>query len=142
MKKLTRRQMLATLAAAAAAGGVMAMKAEVKQPKESVMGRFAMVAYTPKPGQEQQLLAAVRKHVQVLRVEQLVTDKPAYVMRAGDGPIVEIFQWRSAEAIKQAHVNPAVNALWTEFGAACDYTPLAKLAETHQMFAEFDAVQL
>jgi len=28
------------------------------------------------------------------------------------------------------------------FGAACDYTPLDRLAETHQMFAEFDAVEL
>jgi quinol monooxygenase YgiN len=106
------------------------------------MGRFVIVAYTPKAGKEQQLLDAVRKHLQVLRDEQLVTDKPAYVMRAGDGTIVEVFEWRSAEAIGQAHGNPAVQALWAEFGEACDYTPLAKLAESHQMFAEFDAVPL
>lgn len=115
---------------------------EVNQRKEAVMGRFAIVAYTPKSGKEHQLLVAVRKHVQVLRAEQLVTDKPAYVMRAGNGTIVEVFEWRSTEAIKQAHGNPAVNALWAEFGAACDFTPLTKLAETHQMFAEFDAIQL
>lgn len=71
-----------------------------------------------------------------------MTDKPAYVMRAADGSIVEVFEWRSAEAIQQAHSNPAIQALWAEFGAACDYTPLSKLAETHQMFAEFDAVPL
>ncbi len=106
------------------------------------MGRFVIVAYTPKAGKEQQLLAAVRKHLQVLQTERLVTDKPAYVMRAGDGTIVEVFEWRSAEAIHQAHSSPAVQALWGEFGAACDYTPLSKLAETHQMFAEFDAVEL
>ena len=106
------------------------------------MGRFAIVAYTPKAGQEEQLLAAVRKHLQVLQAEQLVTERPAYVMRAGDGTLVEVFEWRSAEAIQKAHGNPAVQALWAEFGAACDYTPLAKLAETHQMFAEFDAVDL
>jgi hypothetical protein len=106
------------------------------------MGRFVIVGYTPKVGKEQQLLAAVRKHLQVLQTERLVTDKPAYVMRAGDGTIVEVFEWRSAEAIHQAHSNPAVQALWGEFGAACDYTPLSKLKETHQMFAEFDAVEL
>jgi hypothetical protein len=71
-----------------------------------------------------------------------ITDKPGYVMRAGDGTIVEGFEWRSAEAIAQAHNNPAVQALWAEFGAACDYTPLAKLKECHEMFAEFDAVPL
>jgi quinol monooxygenase YgiN len=106
------------------------------------MGRFAIVAYKPKTDKEQQLLAAVRRHLQVLRAEQLVTDRPAYVMRAADGSIVEVFEWRSAEAIHQAHSNPAVQALWADFGAACDYTPLTTLAETHQVFAEFDAVQL
>jgi quinol monooxygenase YgiN len=106
------------------------------------MGRFVIVAYAPKPGKEPELLAAVKKHLQVLSAEQLVTDKPGYVMRAGDGTIVEVFEWRSAEAIHQAHTNPAVQALWTEFGAACDYTPLTKLKETHDMFAEFDAVSL
>ncbi len=106
------------------------------------MGRFVIVAYAPKAGMEQQLLAAVRKHIQVLQTEELVTDRPAYVMRAVDGTIVEVFEWRSAEAVHQAHGNPAVQALWAEFGAACDYVPLSKLAETHQMFAEFDAVPL
>ena len=106
------------------------------------MSRFVIVAYTPKPGKEPELLAAVRKHLQVLHAEQLVTDKPGYVMRARDGTIVEVFEWRSADAINQAHANPAVQALWAEFGAACDYTPLAKLKESQQMFAEFDSVSL
>ena len=106
------------------------------------MSRFAIVAYTPKPGKEQQLLAAVRKHGQVLRDEKLVTDTPARVMRAAAGTIVEVFEWRSAEAIKNAHSNPAVQSLWEEFGAACDFTPLATLAEASEMFAEFDAVEL
>lgn len=106
------------------------------------MGRFVIAAYTPKAGKEQELLAAVARHLQVLRAEQLVTERPAHVMRAGDGTIVEVFEWRSAEAVRLAHENPAVRALWAEFGAACDYTPLAKLAESQQMFAEFDAVAL
>jgi quinol monooxygenase YgiN len=99
-------------------------------------------AYTPKPGRDAQLTAAVRKHLRALRDEELVTERPAYVMRAGDGSIVEVFEWRSAEAIRAAHGNPAVQALWAEFGEACDFTPLAGLAETHQLFAEFEGVEL
>jgi quinol monooxygenase YgiN len=106
------------------------------------MGRFVIVAYTPKPGKEVSLAAAVKKHLEVLRAERLISDRPGYVMRAGDGTLVEVFEWRSAEAIQQAHTNPAVQALWAEFGAACDYTPLARLEESQQMFAEFDAVSL
>jgi hypothetical protein len=72
----------------------------------------------------------------------VVFESQACVMRAADGSIGEVFEWRSAEAIQQANSNPAIQALWAEFGAACDYTPLTKLAETHQTFAEFDAFQL
>ncbi len=61
-------------------------------------------------------------------------------MRARDGTIVEVFEWASADAIARAHSNPAVGALWAEFGAVCDYVPLATLAEAGQMFAEFDAI--
>jgi hypothetical protein len=92
------------------------------------MGRFVIVAYVPKPGKGEALLA--------------VSDKPGYVMKAADGTIVEVFEWRDAGAIKAAHESPAVLALWAEFGAACDFTPLAKLHEAQQMFAEFDAVTL
>ena len=106
------------------------------------MGRFVIVAYTPKPGKEQDLLEAVKKHVKVLSAEGLVTGKPGYVMRAADGTLVEVFEWRDAAAITAAHTNPAVGALWAEFGAACDFTPLNKLTEAQQMFAEFDAVEL
>src|SRR5436189_5114520 len=104
------------------------------------MGRFVMVAYTPKPGQEQALMDAVRDHVQILHEQNLVTDRPAYVMQAGDGTIVEVFEWRSPEAIAQAHTNPAVQALWERFGTACEYRPLASLTECQQLFAEFEAL--
>lgn len=38
------------------------------------MGRFVIVAYKPRPGMDQQLLAAVTKHLEVLKSEHLVTD--------------------------------------------------------------------
>ncbi len=104
------------------------------------MGRFVIVAYKPKPQMEGPLLSAVKKHIQVLRAENLVSDKAAYVMRAGDGTLVEVFEWRDAAAIEAAHKSPAVLALWGEFGAACDFVPLTSLPEAQQMFAEFDAI--
>ncbi len=106
------------------------------------MGRFVIVAYKAKSGKEAALLTAVEKHLRVLRSEQLVTDKPAYVMRASDGTIIEVFEWLSAEAIEKAHNNAAVQALWDEFAAACDYVPLASLEESQRMFAEFEPVSL
>jgi hypothetical protein len=106
------------------------------------MSRFVIVAYAPRPGMSDALMGAVRKHLDVLRRERLVTDRPAYVMRAADGTIIEVFEWRSADAIAQAHSTPAVQALWGEFAAACDYRPLGTLAECQQLFAEFESVGL
>lgn len=82
----------------------------------------------------------VSKHLQVLSAEGLVTSRPAYVMRGSDGTIVEVFEWESQDAIRRAHSNPAVSALWKEFDAACDYVPLARLPEANNMFAEFESI--
>ena len=106
------------------------------------MGRTVIVAYRPKAGREGELMAAVRKHLAVLRRENLATDRPSQVMRAADGTVVEVFEWQSTEAIARAHANPEVQALWREFDEACDFVPLAALAEANQPFAEFDSLTL
>lgn len=104
------------------------------------MGRVVIVAYTLKPGREVQPLAIVGRHLDVLRAEGLVTERAPYVMRAANGSVLEVFEWLSADAVQRAHRSPAVQALWAEFGAACDYTPLARLSETQHPFAEFESV--
>lgn len=106
------------------------------------MGRMVIAAYTPKPGKTDALMAPVRKHMAVLRKENLVTNRPATVMRAADGTILEMFEWQSGDAIRRAHESPSVQALWAEFGEACDFHPLAGLAEFHQVFAEFEPVEV
>lgn len=101
------------------------------------MGQFVIAAFKPKTGMQQQLAAAIEKHWRVLRAENLVTDRPRYAMEAKDGTIIEVFEWRSSEAIEQAHHNPAVLALWAKFEPACEYVPLAGLPESQHPFSEF-----
>ena len=61
--------------------------------------RIVIVAYRPKPGKADILLAEVRDHVHLLRSEGLATDRLATVMRAKDGAIIEVFEWASPAAI-------------------------------------------
>ena len=61
-------------------------------------------------------------------------------MRARDGMIIEISEWKSREAIDAAHKNPNVLALWEKFFAVCDCVPLNRLAEAEEMFAGFEPV--
>ena len=106
------------------------------------MSRFVIAAFKPRPGQEKALTAVVAKHWHVLREQGLVTDRVPYAMRATDGTILEVFEWRSPQAIEQAHSNPAVLALWSEFEAACEYVPLSSLSESEHPFSEFESLSL
>ena len=75
------------------------------------MGRVVIAAFKPKPGQQAALHAVVARHWRVLQAESLVTERPRSVMQSADGTVIEVFERRSAEAIAQAHNNPAVLAL-------------------------------
>lgn len=104
------------------------------------MGHFSIACYRPKPGKDDELLSLAREHIPILSREGLVTARPSYLMRAKDGTIVEVFEWKSKEAIDRAHANAEVAKLWERYSAACDYVSLSSLAEAHDMFAGFEPV--
>ncbi len=106
------------------------------------MGVMVIAAFRPKPGKEDLLMACMRDHQPVLRAEGLVTDRPAYVMRAGDGTLLEVFEWNSQAAIDAAHGNPRVHGLWARYAGCCDYVTLGDLAESRVMFPGFEPVSV
>ena len=103
-------------------------------------GVIVIVAYRPKSGKEKETLELVRHRVPTLRKEGLVTDRAPTIMRARDGTIIEVSEWKSQEAIDAAHKNPNVLAMWNEFFAVCDCVPLNTLPESAEMFAGFEPV--
>ena len=103
------------------------------------MGQIVVVAYRPKPGRDAELLALTREHHPILRNEGLVTERPPIISRAGDGTIVEIFEWVDG-GTERAHGNPAVLALWKRYEDVCDYVPLTTLPECQSLFAGFTAL--
>jgi hypothetical protein len=105
------------------------------------MGRMVIVGYRPKPGCEDELLALTRDHVPQLRRLGFATGRPAVAMRSKAGVIVEVFEWADG-AIARAHEHPEVQAMWARYAAVCEYTPLHELAETKDLFAEFEPIDL
>ncbi|MEY2518282.1 MAG: hypothetical protein QOF24_41 [Verrucomicrobiota bacterium] len=103
-------------------------------------GVIVIVAYRPKAGRENELLEIVRGRVPTLRNEGLVTDRVPVIMRAKDGTIIEVSEWKSHEAIEEAHRNPHVLAMWDKFFAVCDCVPLKTVPETETMFAGFEPI--
>lgn len=103
-------------------------------------GIVVIVAYRPKAGHEAELLELVRGRVPTLRKEALVTDRIPVLMRAKDGTIIEVSEWKSQEAIEAAHRNPRVLAMWDKFFAVCDCVPLKEVQESETMFAGFEPI--
>ena len=101
---------------------------------------IVIVAYRPKPGRESETLHLVRSRVPTLHKEALVTERTPIIMRARDGTIIEVSEWKSQEAIDAAHKNPNVLAMWNRFFAVCDCVPLNQLSESAEMFAGFEPV--
>ena len=103
-------------------------------------GVCVIVAYRPKSGKAAELLELVRNRVPTLRVEGLVTDRAPIIMRAADGTIIEVSEWKSQAAIEAAHENPNVLAMWDRFYAACDFVLLKDVREAAEMFAGFEPI--
>ena len=78
-------------------------------------GVCVVVAYRPKAGKEAELLSLVRARVPTLRQEGLVTARVPVIMRAQDGTIIEVSEWKSRAAIDAAHQTPNVLAMWDKF---------------------------
>lgn len=87
--------------------------------------------YRVKEGQEDAMVALLKKHWPALHAEGLVTDEPPVIYRglASQKPggehgaartFVEIFSWKNADAPRVAHDTPAVLKVWEPMGAICE----------------------
>jgi hypothetical protein len=101
---------------------------------------MVIALFRPKPGTDEPLTACMRDRQPVLRAERLVTDRPAYPMRAQDGTALEVFEWKSQDAIDAAHSNPSVAGLWQRCAACCDDATFGDLSEEKATFPSFTTV--
>lgn len=101
-------------------------------------GRIVIAGYKPKPGKEEQLEKLMGTHLARLRKENLVTDRESIVMKSEDGTILEVFEWKSHEAIESAHSNPEVQKMWAEYSEVCEYVPVSHAKEVSELFSNFE----
>jgi len=106
------------------------------------MGRIVIACFRPRAGKADELLEVVKDHMPVLRGEDLITNREPIVMRAEDGTIIEVFEWRSEEAIRKAHESPRVHALWKRYEAACEYVTMSDVPESKEMFSNFEPIDV
>ena len=104
------------------------------------MERITIVGYKPFKGKETELLELIKTHWQELNEENLVSQRKSIIMKSSNGTIIEIFGWKSKEAIELAHSNPVVQKMWTEYSEVCEYIPISDLEESSNLFSEFTPI--
>jgi hypothetical protein len=103
--------------------------------------RIVMVGYRPLPGKEAALNELMKTHVPRLRKEGLVSDREPILMISKSGTYIEVFGWKSKEAIDAAHKNAEVQKMWGEYSEVCEYVAVNSIAETGDLFSEFSPVE-
>jgi hypothetical protein len=106
------------------------------------MGRVVIACYRPKTGKLAALRELMKTHVATLRSVDLVTGRAPITMEAADGTVIEVFEWRSADAIEAAHSHPTVLEMWKQFGEVCDYIPVGQVPEAAQLFSDFAPLEI
>lgn len=66
----------------------------------------------------------LERHWPTLRKLDLVTDEPSLIYRSVDGEgrpwFLEIFHWKTGEAVRVAHEHPDVQAVWEPMMPLCE----------------------
>jgi intein/homing endonuclease len=101
------------------------------------MSIIVIVGYKPKPGREIELEELMKTHHSILKQENLVSERDPIVAQAKDGTIVEVFEWVSSEAMRSAHENKNVLAMWQKYDAVCEYVPISTVPEARELFSGF-----
>jgi hypothetical protein len=98
--------------------------------------------YRPHPGKDAELRRLIARHLPVLRRLELVTERPAILVRAKDGTYIEVFEWRTEESAKLAHEHPEVARVWEAMAQVAEFPALESLEEAKERFSHFEPIAL
>jgi hypothetical protein len=90
-----------------------------KDQVHTVLCHYAVIAE-----RESEFRSLLAQHWPTLRKLDLVTDEPSQIYRIVDGEgrplILEIFHWKSDDAVRMAHEHPDVQAVWEPMMPLCE----------------------
>lgn len=98
--------------------------------------------YQPHPGEDETLRKLIPGHLPALKKIGLITDRPALLVRSGNGTYIEIFEWVSKSAANAAHQHPEIAKIWEAMGQVADFPGLASLEEAGAQFPHFEVIDL
>jgi len=97
--------------------------------------------YKPHQNKGNELKKLILKHVPILKSNKLITDREPVLVQSKNGIYIEIFEWKSNDAVEEAHENPEVQKLWDEMEKVCDFTNLESIEEVREYFPQFKPIK-
>jgi hypothetical protein len=106
------------------------------------MRRTFIVVYKPYKGREQELVPAIVASYRDLHQRGYVTAQPAKLMKAANGSIVMIFDWKDENMKNNAQADPVIQQHWMALSKLCEFDKPMNLIECQQPFSEFEAIEI
>ena len=105
-----------------------------------------LAVYSVSPKNRKKLLALLPKKRRYFLKAGYVTRRAPLLLQSRKNPelFIDIFEWKSDEAVAKAHKDPKVLAIWGEMGKLCKKIGigLEKLPEAGSAFPHFDPVDV
>ena len=98
--------------------------------------------YKPHTNKGNKLKKLLFNHIPILKSNNLITDRPPMLVQSKNGIYIEIFEWKSNNAVEEAHKNSEVQKLWDEMEKVCDFTSLDSIKEAKEYFPQFKPIKL
>ncbi len=68
--------------------------------------------YKPHTNKGNKLKKLLSNHIPILKSNKLITNREPVLVQSKNGIYIEIFEWKSNDAIEEAHENPEIQKLW------------------------------
>jgi hypothetical protein len=106
------------------------------------MRRTFIVVYKPYKGRDQELLPAVMASYRDLQKGGYVTTQPPKLMKATNGSIVLIFDWKDENTKNTAQTDPVIQQHWMALSKLCEFEKPMNLTECQQPFSDFESIEI
>lgn len=99
---------------------------------------FCIKTFMPHPGHEQDLEVRLKEHWDGLHAAGLtVPNQEPMFLRSRAGRVLEVFEWKDAESMEEAHRRGELQATWKKILEIATMVPLASLGESSEPYAHF-----
>lgn len=99
---------------------------------------YCIKTFMPHPGHEQDLELRLKEHWDALHAAGLtVPNQEPFFARSRAGRVLEIFEWKDAAAMEEAHRRGELQATWKKIQECSTLVPLASLGESSEPYAHF-----